>query len=492
MRYFRRSDCSWLILILLAALGLDAARAGEPVRLRYVGRYDCQSGMPDHLMGVEQVLDHHALVSSNMGLTLVDLTALPVGGTESYVDRLSGVNCVTTETRADGYGYASLLRGGITVFHLNAGSLQLTEVRDISEPDVFFERLSVVGDRLYVTAHAYGIRIYDISDPSLPTLVGSLTSGFDDAIGIAVLGDTAYVGDGAGGLKIVDIADEAQPQIIAGEDPESAAGTADDVMIIGDHVYVASGGSGVAVYDLGDISSRALYDTPVCARQLARIGDYLAAADTGGLQVFAIEPDGSLTPAASELAMRRSRGGSGFTTRLWHGVSAWGHDYVLAANWCSMDIYQLVDPELDDQADLTATTQRLRFPPQGGVEVVQITNDGSGPLEMTNIYSSAATFTVEPGSAALAPGESLDLTVTYAGGSPGSAMIRIDSNDPDEDPLPIQVFGATQHLDPGEPAIPFTLEAWTYNHDTQEFEHSPFDLAAQAGRIVYFHVYATW
>lgn len=479
------------VLVFTGFLAGGAAQA-EGVRLKYLARYEHQSGGPDHLVGVEKVLDHHALVSSNLALTLVDLNALPVGGTQSYLYRLSGVNSFSSLTRADGYVYVNLRLGGMAVVKLDPVNLRLSLLGEISEPNVFFEKMALVGDRLYVAAHAHGIRIYDITDPAQPTPVGSLTTGFDDAYAIAVDGKTAYVADGAGGLKIVDISNETAPRITAGEDPQSAAGTSEDVMIIGQHVYVSAGGSGVAVYDLGSVAGRRLYDTPVCARHLARVGDHLAVTDTGGLQIFAIEPDGSLTPAARELALRRSRGSSGYTMRLWHGVSAWGNDRVLAASWDSMDLYQLVDPALDNQADVTASTQRVRFAPQGGSEVVKITNDGSGTLNMTRIYSGGATFTVQPSSGTLQPGQSLDLTIRYSGGTPGTAMVKIDSNDPDENPLPIQVFGDTQYLDPGEPAIPFTLEAWTYDHATRQFAHRTFDLAAHAGRIVYFHVYTTW
>jgi hypothetical protein len=479
----------------VVVLAACSAVWAQDIRLKYVGRYDAFGVGAKEAVGVEQVLDHYALVSSVGALTLVDLDALPVEGTQDSVDVMDGppnFSTYSTSTRADGYVYINLRLGGLAVAFLDPLELTLTYLGEITEPGVFFERMAIAGDRLYVAAHAYGLRIYDITDPEHPTLAGSLNTGLDDAFAVAVSGTTVYVADGAGGLKIVDVTDETDPQIVEGENPSSATGTAMDVMVIDDHVYVAAGGAGVAVYDLGSVAGRTLYDTPVSAEELACVGDYLAVVDLGGLEVFAIEPDGSLTPAASELAMRRMRTETAVTTRLWHGVSAWGNNRVLAANWAGMDVYELVDPSSDDQADVTASTQRIRFSPEGGSEVVRVSNDGSGPLEMTNIYSTEVTFDVQPGSGTLQPGESLDLAITYAGGVPGTALIKIDSNDPDENPLPIQVFGETEHLDPGEPAIPFTLDAWTYDHDTQEFAQSLFDLAAQAGRVVYFHVYVAW
>ena len=55
--------------------------------------------------------------------------------------------------------------------------------------------------------------------------------------------------------------------------------------------------------------------------------------------------------------------------------------------------------------------------------------------------------------------------------------------------MPIEVFGATAYLDPGEPAVPFTLQSWTFDHDDEVFLYDEFDLAAHRGRIVFFHVF---
>lgn len=467
------------------------AAGGEEVRLKYLGRYEHQPG-PDHLMGVEGVLDHHALVSSNFGLALVDLEALPTGGTQSYVDRLTDLDAFASYTREDGYVYVHLRQGGFAVVYLDESALTLSLVTELSEPGVYFEKMCLQGDRLYVTAHAYGIRVYDLTDPAAPVLIGSLDEGFDDAFAIDVSGTTGYVADGAGGLKIVDLSDESAPVIIAGETTHTAAGTAQDVTIIGDHVYVGCGGAGVGVYDLGDLGSRVVYNTPICAKQLARVGDLLAAADIGGLEVFRILADGALERVAGESAMYRSTTATTTALRLWHGVSAWGDDHVLSAGWTTMDVFRLVDPATDDQPDVTLSRQRIRFAPAGGSTTVTMRNDGSGALQATSIYSSEATFTVQPGSAVLQPGESIELSIEYAGGLPGSALVKVDSNDPDENPLAIRVFGETSTLDPGEPAEPFTLPLWTYDHDAGEFTYGSFDLESHAGKIVYFHVYASW
>ena len=65
---------------------------GQELALDYLYRYDCQAGIPDHLMHSVEVSGNRAIVASNRGLTLVDLGALPVGGTQSYLFRLAGPN----------------------------------------------------------------------------------------------------------------------------------------------------------------------------------------------------------------------------------------------------------------------------------------------------------------------------------------------------------------------------------------------------------------
>jgi hypothetical protein len=476
--------------IAVAALQVLPVTAAEPVRLKYLRHYDHGVDFePKHVMSAETVLDHYGLVSSSHVLCLIDLEVPPpLTGCISVIEPLEAT---TTAIGPDGYIYVNLLRGGFAIAHLDESSLALTLVGEVSEPDVFFEKMSVLGDRLYVAAHRYGIRIYDLSNPASPVLVGSLDDGFDDAWDIAVTGDTAYVADGGGGLKIVDLADETSPVIVAGEDPVGAAGTSEAVLLTQGHVYVAACAAGVAAYDPGDLSSRTLFNTPVCAKNLARVGDYLAVADIGGIEIFGIETDGALTPAARESAIFRSLEG-GISLRLWHGVGAWGANRVMAADWDTLSIYELVDPALDDQPDVTASTQRIRFAPTGGSVTARVSNDGSGVLQLTSIHTTVSEFTVQPGAAVLQPGEFVDLTIGYSGAAPADGRVLIESNDPDENPLPIQVYGETQFLDPGEPAVPFTLESWTFDHATEQYEYGTFDLQAQAGKVVFFQVFSTW
>lgn len=472
-------------LAMAVLLGSGASGGAEESRLRYGGR--TIPLLIGEVVGIEGIGDGYALACAKGDVALLDLQAILDGSLDPIRDS-AHMLAFSSTTGPHGYSYVNLRLGGFQVLQVDLVGLSVTPLGRFEEPGVFYEKMSLTQDRLYVAAHAHGLRIFDLTDPAQPAFIGILEDGLDDALAVAVDGQFAYVADGAGGLKIVDVRDETTPLVIAGENPESAAGTAEDVRVIGGHVYVAAGGAGVAFYPNGRLAQRVLYDTPTSAKDLGQAGDFLLVADSGGLEVFRIEADGSLVHATSEMGMYLP----GVTDpRLWSGVSNWGTNRVLTANWISADLFEIVDPALDSQPDITASLQRIRFPPTGGVATSKIRNDGSGPLTITEISSDQPEFSVDHAQAVLQPGETFDLVITYAplrGGS-GTAEIALHSDDPDESPLPIHVFGATIHLDPGEPAVPFVLPAWSYNHQTEEFEVHTFDSSALAGQVIYFHVY---
>lgn len=83
--------------------------------------------------------------------------------------------------------------------------------------------------------------------------------------------------------------------------------------------------------------------------------------------------------------------------------------------------------------------------------------------------------------------------VTYGGSSDEArGVVLLSSNDPDEDPLPIQVFGETRYLDPGEPAVDFTLPLLRRDPVTGDYVEETFTLSDHRGKIVWFTVYASW
>lgn len=125
----------------------------------------------------------------------------------------------------------------------------------------FTRHVELVGDLLYVldgavlTQDQAGLRIFDVSDPSMPVLLGRVsTPGL--ATDIAVSGDRAFIADGgAGGLQVVDISDPSSPTIIGSED---SPGLASGVAVVQDTtegianaiVVLADGADGVRLYGI--------------------------------------------------------------------------------------------------------------------------------------------------------------------------------------------------------------------------------------------------
>ena len=124
-----------------------------------------------------------------------------------------------------------------------------------------------------------------------------------------------------------------------------------------------------------------------------------------------------------------------------------------------------------------------------------VSNDGAGALNVSSVGSTSSAFSASWSGGTLQPGESVTFDITYAGSgtSVGSGRILLQSNDPDENPLPIQVFGNTTYLDPGEPATDFTLTTLERDSQTGEIVNGPpITLSQQTGKVVWFAVFATW
>ena len=76
---------------------------------------------------------------------------------------------------------------------------------------------------------------------------------------------------------------------------------------------------------------------------------------------------------------------------------------MLAANWDSMDVYEIV--ESSTQPDITLSTHRVRFAPTGGETVIEVSSNGGGPLMLDLVEVLVAGFSAAraPSAPACAP-----------------------------------------------------------------------------------------
>jgi hypothetical protein len=148
----------------------------------------------------------------------------------------------------------------------------------------------VTGDYAYLTDQSNGnLLLLDISDPTSPTLLDSLSTP-ENMNTVIVEGEYAYVGNAEAGLQVVKVARSMSIPLFAGT--YDTPGDARDVTVAGDYAFVADYGSGLQVIDILDPTNPTLlgtYDTPGLAIDVTVSGDYAFVADYGfGLQVIDI------------------------------------------------------------------------------------------------------------------------------------------------------------------------------------------------------------
>jgi hypothetical protein len=128
---------------------------------------------------------------------------------------------------------------------------KMVVLRQLSSLEIDGSPVAVSVDKnyAYVTTYAYnnGLKIFDVSDPNNPNLVGSINLG-EHARGVVKKGDYVYVANGwgyssNGGLRIIDVSSPANPVLVGGitSGDNTYAQTLD---VVGDYAYVADGADG--------------------------------------------------------------------------------------------------------------------------------------------------------------------------------------------------------------------------------------------------------
>lgn len=198
----------------------------------------------------------------------------------------------TGSYNANAHGVA--LSGSLA--YLAANGLKIVNVSNPSSPTLTgsltfssspFEphpySIVVSGNRAYIGDYNYGFRIVDISNPASPTLVSQLSIDPYNSGKLAVFGNYAYLTT-AFGLRIIDISNETSPALAAlYVNTINTTGNVSDVAISGIYAYIAvpidaySIASGLEIVD---ISSPA---TPV------HVVNYLAPSTMGIVQKVLIQ-----------------------------------------------------------------------------------------------------------------------------------------------------------------------------------------------------------
>lgn len=237
--------CALVVVLLVGLLPKEAEAqcADYPEFLRW----ERGSGSLDILLASSLALDGlHAFVTGSSGLDVVTIQADPMVS-----------STVEMESAAD-----VALRGGLAYVALGVVGLKIVDVSDPSLPEVVgqlgavgsWEAVSVAGDFAYVARNGVGggVVVLDVSDPGTPQSVGFAPTGGSAAVDIEVSGSVAYLANGGVGLSVVDVSNPLLPHLIT---TVPTVGTATGLSVSGSIVYVAAGDAGLFVLDVSNPQS---------------------------------------------------------------------------------------------------------------------------------------------------------------------------------------------------------------------------------------------
>ena len=230
---------------------------------------------------------------------LLVLTALPLIAGVGFTGEAWGQSCLALAGRSDlGYVNKAALRDvvvrGQYAFGADAYGLAVWNISDPSHPFHVTEwdapeaaqGVALGPNGLVLVADgSSGLFILDLSDPVHPHELGKVVTG-GNAKGVAVAGMVAYVVDGDDGLQVVDVSDPAHAHITGSMDTN---GDASGVAVSGTVAYVADGDDGLQLVDVSDPANPHLtggVDTDGDAHGVAVSGTVAYVADgDDGLQV---------------------------------------------------------------------------------------------------------------------------------------------------------------------------------------------------------------
>ncbi|WP_437799273.1 redoxin domain-containing protein [Sorangium sp. So ce693] len=307
----------------------------------------------------------------------------------------------------------------------------------LQEEGISYEGVDVANHNVFVGLHGDGLGVYRYDSAVGFTRVGSL-GGFTNAWGVAARDNHVFVADGVDGLVTVDATDPTAPVELG---RVATGGQAKGVVVDGDFAYVAAGSAGVAVVDISDLASPVVVgraEMPGTPLRLAYSERRLFVAAWNDVRVYDVS-----TPAAPTFiaAVRIPRAFEyedperELPTMRTFGVAARGQD-VFIGTWENPYSYRLEPDRLAPNIRLPESAARIDFGPVAVGDTktlpLEVTNQGTAPLTLVDSWVSGSAFSVEPRQARIAPGEKIELNVTYLASEADQEIgyLHIASDDP--------------------------------------------------------------
>ena len=194
-----------------------------------------------------RLLGQHVFVgNTGAGMTVVDV-ANPAQPVE--VASHETTDSVYALEVAGEVAYVNLLRGGLQILSLSNPASPAVVGRYDTVGGL--HDLRVGGTRVYAAGDS-GVAIFDVSDPSRPTVASVHRATWGPANAVYLNGSTLYATSADGGLRILDVSDPRAPREIGAYD---ALPRANDVFVSGSRAYVTSSTTGLWVFDVADPSN---------------------------------------------------------------------------------------------------------------------------------------------------------------------------------------------------------------------------------------------
>jgi hypothetical protein len=300
---------------------------------------------------------------------------------------ISGMNSGNTRLAADGC-FGRLVP--TTLNHTSGIDL----IGHIPTDDGVTQAVDLANDHLYIADGTNGLVVADISDPTIPEVIGHLALPGNSCC-IDVSGQYAYIGDDEDTLRVILISDPANPS----QQGVCAVGAeALGVHAVGSFVYVAARTEGLVVVDVSSPSAPGIhgqYNTPGFSYDVVVDGDYAYVADaTQGVRII----DVSDPQNPDETGYYNTNGIS-------YGVTKQGN-YVYAADGTQgIKVFDASSPdtlELLGSLDTPGTAKKVKILNNGlfvadgdfnGVRVIDVSTPGS-PSDIGNIESKGASYSL--------------------------------------------------------------------------------------------------
>ncbi|MCA9756733.1 MAG: hypothetical protein KDA27_13090 [Candidatus Eisenbacteria bacterium] len=198
-----------------------------------------------------------------------------LGATDGWVYSFAvgGPGSLVQIDQALGTQYSDLIVDGAYAYAVGSSELGVYFVGTDGSIDAvgsallgFVGKLAKSGDFLYIT-QSTGVLVVDVSDPSDPTVVGSLTV---DAQSVAVSGSYLYIGDYISAIDVYDVSAPASPVFVT--QVSGLPGEVKRLAVRGNTLFATTNPGGIVSFDVS---------TPEAPQQL----DFLDTGSAGNIEV---------------------------------------------------------------------------------------------------------------------------------------------------------------------------------------------------------------